>query len=378
MSAPDIDESDVNAVAEVLRSGCLSLGPKVEAFESAIANYIGVRHAIAVSSGTVALHLIVRSMGLGPGDEVLVPSFTFAASVNALLYEAVTPVFCDIEQDTLNLDPADVEAKITGRTKAIMAVDVFGHPAEWDSLRSIASHHRLKIIDDSCEALGAEYKGRRIGSFGDAAAFAFYPNKQITTGEGGVLVTDCPDIAKQTRSLRNQGRGEMGSWLVHARLGFNYRMDEMSAALGLSQFARIETFLSKRAKVAQMYGERLSRSEFVRAPVPKPHVRQSWFVYVITLQEHIDRQQVVNTMRDLGIPTRCYFPPVHLQAYLRTQFGFRGGELPHTEAIAQRTLALPFYNNLSEQQIDRVVDALFQAISVAKHHSGSAARATHH
>ncbi len=218
MSSPDIDDKDVEAVVEVLRSGRLSLGPKTEAFEEAIAQYIGVRHAVAVSSGTAALHLIVRALGLAPGDEVLVPSFTFAASINVLLYENVIPVFCDIEDITYNVDPSRLEERITSKTRAILAVDVFGHPAEWGSISSIAAKHNLRVIDDSCEALGAEYAGHKIGQFGDAAAFAFYPNKQITTGEGGVLVTNNSEIALTARSLRNQGRGEMGSWLEHERL----------------------------------------------------------------------------------------------------------------------------------------------------------------
>src|SRR5437016_3254652 len=257
MSAPDIDDQDIAAVVEVLRSGRLSLGPKIEAFEEAIGRYIGVQYAVAVSSGTAALHLIVKALGLGPSDEVLVPSFTFVASINVLLYENVVPVFCDIEDFTYNLDPSRLEEKITSRTKAILAVDVFGHPAEWESINSIAAKHNLRVIDDSCEALGAEYAGHKVGRFGDAAAFAFYPNKQITTGEGGLLVTNDSEVARIARSMRNQGRDEMGSWLEHERLGFNYRMDEMSAALGLSQLQRIETFLARRQHVTDLSSRRL-------------------------------------------------------------------------------------------------------------------------
>ena len=258
MSAPDIDESDVEAVAAVVRSGRLALGPKCVEFERAIADYVGVRHAVAVSSGTAALHLLVRILGIGNGDEVLVPSFTFAASVNAILYEGATPVFVDIEPETYNLDPADLERRITPRTKAIMAVDVFGHPAPWDEIEAIASRHGLLVIDDCCEALGAEYKGRKLGQFGAGGAFAFYPNKQITTGEGGVIVTNDDEIARLAVSLRNQGR-DGGTWLDHARLGFNYRLDDMSAAIGCTQMARIEEFLAKRAAVAGLYTERLDR-----------------------------------------------------------------------------------------------------------------------
>ena len=362
MASPDLSEFDVRAVLNVLRSGRLALGPKAEEFEQLMADYVGVRHAVAVSSGTAALHLIVRALGLGTGDEVLVPSFTFAASVNALLYERVTPVFVDIEPETYNLDPEDLERKITPRTKAIMAVDIFGHPAEWDEILRIAKKYGLKVIDDSCEALGAEYKGRKIGQFGDAAAFAFYPNKQITTGEGGMIVTNSDEIARLARSMRNQGRGEMGAWLEHERLGYNYRMDEMSAALGVSQLRRIETFLTKRERVARMYTERLQQFSWVRPPVVKPHVRMSWFVYVVTLAEGLERDPVMREMEALGVPSRGYFAPVHLQPYIRKILGTGAGMLPLTESIARRTIALPFHNNLTEDQVGRVVEALHQAV----------------
>jgi perosamine synthetase len=362
MSSPDIDDTDVEGVIEVLRSGRLSLGPKTEAFEEAISQYIGVRHAVAVSSGTAALHLIVKALGLGPGDEVLVPSFTFAASVNVLLYENATPVFCDIEDITYNVDPSRLEEKITSRTKAILAVDVFGHPAEWDSICSIAAKHNLRIIDDSCEALGAEYKGRKVGQFGDAAAFAFYPNKQITTGEGGVLVTNDSEIARLARSLRNQGRGEMGSWLEHERLGFNYRMDEMSASLGLSQLHRIETFLAKRQRVADLYSSRLSTVPRIRTQFVAPDVRMSWFVYVITFDEDVDRSAVVETLKEKQIPVRCYFSPIHLQSYIVGRSACQTGHLPVTESVARRILALPFHNQLASEEVDKVVDAVHEAV----------------
>ena len=362
MSSPEIDESDVEAVVEVLRSGRLSLGPKAEEFEKALCQYLGVHHAVAVSSGTAALHLIVKALGFGLGDEVLVPSFTFAASVNALLYEGVTPVFCDIEPATYNLDPADMEKRITSRTRAVMAVDVFGHPADWEAIREIAARYNLKVIDDSCEALGAEYNGRKLGQFGSAAAFAFYPNKQITTGEGGVLVTNNSEIAASARSMRNQGRGEMGSWLEHERLGFNYRMDEMSAALGLSQLRRIESFLEKRRKVAELYSQLLRDVRGVRTPVVSPGVRMSWFVYVITLDEPIDRQVVLKALRERQIPVRCYFSPIHLQSYIQQRVGCRAERLPVTESIANRTLALPFHNRLSIEQEEEVVAAVRDAV----------------
>lgn len=239
----------------------------------------------------------------------------------------------------------------------------FGHPAEWDEILKVAERYNLKIIDDSCEALGAEYKGRKIGQFGDAACFAFYPNKQITTGEGGIIVTNNPEINTLARSLRNQGRDEMGSWLEHKRLGYNYRMDEMSAALGVSQLKKIETFLAKREKVARAYTERLNNLGFLRTQVIRTYVHMSWFIYVITLEKGLDRDNVMKKMAERGIPTRGYFSPMHLQPYIRDMFGFKGGELPVTEDIAKRTLALPFHNNLSEDEIDEVVEALKDAVS---------------
>ena len=362
MSFPDINEEDLESVREVLMSGRLALGPKTSEFEKAMSDYIGVGHAVAVNSGTSALHLIVRCLDIGPGDEVLVPSFTFAASVNAILYEGATPVFVDIDPETYNIHPECLEARINSRTKAIMVVDVFGHPAEWDDILRVAETHDLKVIDDSCEALGSEYKGRGLGRFGDAAAFAFYPNKQITTGEGGMIVTDNADIARLARSLRNQGRGEMGAWLEHIHLGYNYRMDEMSAALGVSQVSRLDKFMMKRQRVADAYTDRLSGKDWVRPPVVKPYVRMSWFVYVVALAEGVDRDDVMKTMESLGVPVRNYFPPVHLQPYLRGRFGCAGGELPVTESVASRTIALPFHNNLSEAQVETVVETLEKAV----------------
>jgi perosamine synthetase len=365
MSAADLTETDIQSVLDVLHSGRLALGPKGPEFEQRIADYVGVKHAVAVNSGTAALHLIVRALGLGPGDEVLVPSFTFAASVNALLYEGVTPVFVDIEPETYNLEPDDLRRKITRRTRAIMAVDIFGHPIEWDVISPIAEKHGLRVIDDACEALGAEYQGVKVGRFGDAAAFAFYPNKQLTTGEGGMIVTQCGEIARLARSMRNQGRGEMGAWLEHERLGYNYRLDEMSAALGLSQMKRLGAFLTKRERVAGMYRERLQPCDWLRLPRVKPHVRVSWFVFVVTLAESLDRDVVMRELEAREVSSRAYFSPVHLQPYIRSQFGFRGGELPVTESVARRTLALPFSNHLTETEVERVVEALQEAVARA-------------
>lgn len=358
MSSADVDETDIQAVLAVMRSGRLALGPKAQAFERAMADYVGVKHAVAVDSGTAALHLIVKALGLGPRDQVLVPSFTFAASVNAILYEGATPVFVELEPETYNLDVADLERRITHRTKAIMAVDVFGHPADWDGLERVAAKHGLMLIDDCCEALGATHRGRRLGSLGAAGAFAFYPNKQITTGEGGMIVTNDGEVARLCRSYANQGREEMGSWLQHDRLGHNYRLDEMSCALGLSQLDKLEQFLAKRERVAQQYGERIAFLDAVRAPRVLPHVRMSWFVYVVTLADGCDRDLTMAGMEREGVPCRGYFAPVHTQPYIRARFGNLTGTLPITEAYAKRTLALPFHNSLDEREIDHVLAVL--------------------
>jgi perosamine synthetase len=371
MSLPDIDDADVSAVVEVLRSDRLSLGPRVEEFERSVSSYVGVKHAVAVSSGTAALHLIIKGLEIGPGDEVLVPSFTFAASVNAILYEGATPVFVDIEPDTYNINPDDIEHRLTDRTRAIMVVDVFGHPADWPRLNEIAKRHNLLLVDDSCEALGARINGRMLGQFGDAAAFAFYPNKQMTTGEGGMIVTNNDELAELCRSLRNQGRGEMGAWLEHERLGYNYRLNEMSAALGCTQMKRIDTFLQQRSQVAEMYTQRLRNYDWVRPPLVRPEVFISWFVYVITLAEHLNRDEVMSRMEEQGVPVRAYFEPMHSQPYIKRGSACVVEGLSVTESIASRTVALPFHNRLTIEQIDYVVEVLANACEDRKKWSKS-------
>ena len=357
MASADLDDTDLAAVVEVMRSGRLALGPKTLEFERAMAEYVGVRHAVAVSSGTAGLHLIVRALGLGPGDEVLVPSFTFVASVNAILFEGATPVFVDVDAETYCLDPEDVERKVGPRTRAIMVVDVFGHPAEWDALDAIAARHGLALIDDCCEALGAEYRGRKLGGYGAAGSFAFYPNKQMTTGEGGIVVTDDGDLADACRSMRNQGRAAMGAWLEHQRLGFNYRLGELAAALGVSQLARIETFLARRAAVAELYAERLGGLDGLRLPIVREHVRMSWFVYVVTLTPPFERDAFMKGLEAESVPSRAYFEPVHRQPYLAESGVDVATDLPTTEEAARRTVALPFHNRLSEAAVDRVAAA---------------------
>ncbi|WP_227978685.1 DegT/DnrJ/EryC1/StrS family aminotransferase [Deinococcus terrestris] len=357
MAASELDQSDIQGVLDVLRSGRLALGPQVEAFEQAMAEYVGVRHAVAVNSGTAALHLIVRALGLGPGDEVLVPSFTFAASVNVLLYEGVRPVFVDITPDTYNLDPEELERRRTPRTRAVMVVDVFGHPAPWTELQAFAERHGLALIDDCCEALGSRYRGIPLGQLGDAGAFAFYPNKQITTGEGGMVVTNRDDLADLARSMRNQGRGQMGAWLEHERLGYNYRLPELSAALGVTQLARLDAFVAARSAVAARYDTLLQGLGTVTPPVVRPEVDMSYFVYVVTLQGGLHRDRVMEALQQRGVPSRGYFAPLHQQPYLRELLG-EAPDLPVTQDAARRTLALPFHTRLGAEDAAYVVQML--------------------
>ncbi|AVX21679.1 MULTISPECIES: DegT/DnrJ/EryC1/StrS aminotransferase family protein [Carboxydocella] len=366
LSAPDITEREIDMVVEVLRSGQLALGPRMIEFETRMAEYTGVKHAIAVNSGTSGLHLAVRALGIQEGDEVITTPFSFVASANCLLFERARPVFVDIEPETYNLDPNKIEAAITEKTRAILPVHVFGQCCEMDRIREIAAKYNLTIIEDACEAIGAEYKGRKAGSFGEAAVFAFYPNKQMTTGEGGIIVTDRDDIAELCRSMRNQGRGKEGRWLIHERLGYNYRMDEMSCALGLAQLSRIEEIMAKREKVAQEYNMRLKELDEIKIPEVKPENKISWFVYVITLAENINRELFMHELQAEGVACRAYFEPIHLQPFYCETFGYRKGDFPVCEKIASKTVALPFHNNLSETEIDYVVNVIKKAIRTAK------------
>lgn len=370
LSGPDIIEKDIKAVVGVLKTRFLSIGPKVVEFEKRIGSYTGTRYAVAVNSGTSALHLIIRGMGIGEGDVVITTPFSFIASANCILFERARPLFVDIEEDTLNLDAYKVEKKLESlsseelaKVKALLVVDAFGQPADWDRFRQIGKKYNLKLIEDSAEALGAEYKGKRAGSLGEVGVFAFYPNKQITTGEGGVLVTDDAELARLARSIRNQGRGESGEWLDHERLGYNFRMDELSAALGCSQMERIEEILEKRAKVVGMYGEKLAEVEEVQVPFIADYVnKMSWFVYVVRLDGKINRDKAIKYLNEEGVQCKPYFTPIHLQPFYRKRFGYKEGDFPVTEDVAGRTIALPFFNNLKEEQIDYVVEKLKNSV----------------
>lgn len=360
LAEPDITEADIDAVAGVLKTSHLALGPKLTAFEDAVAQYVGVRHAVAVNGGTSALHLIIRALGLGPGDEVITTPFSFIASTNCILMEGATPVFGDIKPQTLCIDPARIEAAITPRTRAILAVDVFGHPADWTQLEKIAKKHDLVLIEDSAESLGSRLNGTSCGSFGRAAIFGFYPNKQITTGEGGMVVTDDRELAERCRSMSNQGVSD-GGWLSYERLGYNYRMDEMSAALGNSQMGRIEEIVAARAQVANWYMDALKVIDGIVLPRVADNVRMSWFVFVIQLAETFsreDRDETISALQARGIGCRDYFQPIHLQPFIQEQLGTKRGDFPITEAIGDRTIALPFFPQMTREQIRTVAEAL--------------------
>jgi perosamine synthetase len=358
LSAPWIDERDEELVLDVLRSGRLSLGPTGARFEALLAEAAGARHCAAVSSGTAGLHLGMRLAGVGPGDEVITSPYSFVASANCAIYEGATPVFADIDPHTLNLDPAAVEAAITPRTKAIVAVDIFGYPCELDPILALCERHGLTLVEDACEALGARYKGRPLGSHGHLTTFAFYPNKQMTTGEGGAVTTNDEEEHDLLVSLRNQGRLETSSWLQHGRLGFNYRLDDLSAALGIGQLEKLDRILAARAGVAARYGE-LLRDVDVEPPLADDadHVR-SWFVYVVKLPAGADRDGVAVRLAERGIATAPYLPSIHLQSYMRERYGFSEGMLPVSEDCSARTLALPFHARLGRGDQERVVEAL--------------------
>lgn len=361
LSQPSLNEDDLQAVLGVLQTPTLSMGPQVRAFEEAVAAYTGVAEAVAVNSGTSGLHIALAAAGVGPGDEVITSPFSFVASANCAIYLGARPVFADIDPDTLDIDPDNIEAAISARTKAIVPVDVFGQPAKIEAIAEIARRHNLAIVQDACEAIGAERNGRRVGSHPDvqSAVFAFYPNKQMTTGEGGIVVTNDRDYARVLRSMANQGRDDAGTWMNHVRLGYNYRLDEMSAALGLSQVRRLDELLERRAQVAQWYTDQLSEVAGVRTPFVAPETtRMSWFVYVIRVDETIDRDALIPKLMDDGVPVRPYFVPIHLQPYYRETFGYREGDFPVTEAVARTTLAIPFFTEMSAAQVDYVVDRI--------------------
>lgn len=387
-----IPEPDLQAVLAILEGPSLSMGPKVPAFERLFCEYTGSKHAIAVNSGTAGLHLCIRAAGVGPGDFVLTTPFSFVASTNVILFEQAVPIFVDVDPQTGNIDPAlaaeaardlaaggekarrwlprrgafDYAQTKPGEPrpiKAVLPVDVFGQPADLDAMRQIADEYGVKLIEDACEALGSEYRGRKAGTLGDYGVFAFYPNKQITTGEGGLIVTSDDEAAAFMRALRNQGRAPGDTWLQHTHLGYNYRMDEMSAALGIAQMARVEELLTQRERVAAWYDERLAEIPQVERYLIRPETtRMSWFVYVVKFAPSVDRDALAQKLEASGIPVRPYFAPIHLQPYMVARFGYRPGDFPVTEDLGRRGLALPFSGVMTEGMVEQVCQALAEAL----------------
>jgi len=384
MSRPDVTEADIALVLSTLKTGTLSIGPQVAEFERRFAASIGVPCAAGVSSGTAALHLAMIAAGVDDDDVVVTTPFSFVASANCVLYQRAVPVFVDVDPRTGNIDPAlaaDAVVDLTGEhasrrlprrplrrgrrgaLRAVLPVHAFGQPADVDPLTAVVRDHGLALIEDACEALGAEYKGRRVGTLGDAATFAFYPNKQMTTGEGGMIVTLHREWDQLFRSLRNQGRDVFDGWLTHTRLGYNYRLDELSAALGVSQLSRIDELLAKRARVADWYDEGLSNEEHVRRPWIAPTTtRMSWFVYVIQLSQSLDRRAVMASLEARGVPTRPYFTPIHLQPFYVERFGYRRGQFPVAELLGDTCLALPFSGSMTEAEVAHVCVQLHDVV----------------
>lgn len=364
IAKPYIDESDKKAVLDVLESGWLSLGPKYKQFEKDIADYVGTKYACAVSSGTAGLHLSVVALGLKEGDEVITSPFSFVASSNCLLYEKVKPVFVDIEEETFNLDPDKIKAAITKKTKAILVVHIFGQPARMDKIMKIAKKYHLKVIEDSCESLGAKFQNKMTGTFGDIGVYSFYPNKQMTTGEGAVIVTNSKKLYELCDSLRNQGRGlretkkgKDWDWLMSERMGYNYRMDEMSASLGVTQLNKIEWMITQRRKLSALYDEALRDISLIQTPSVGKDRTHTWFVYVVRIGNN-KRDYVMSELIKKGIQVRPYLPVIHLQFFMKKMFGFKKGDFPVAENISSQTLALPFYIGLAIDDVEYIANTI--------------------
>ena len=361
LSGQDITQAEIDAAVAVLRSDRLSLGPRIPEFEAEFTRRLGVKHAIACSSGTAGLHMCWHALGVGPGDEVITTPFSFIASSNSLMFDGGKPVFVDIDPRTWNIDPARIEASLTPRTKAILPVDVFGVPADMDAVWAIARKHNLRVLEDSCEALGATYRGRPACTLGEAGVFGFYPNKQMTTGEGGMVVTNDDRLAFMVRSLRNQGRDPEGGWLAHPRLGYNYRINDIQAAIGTQQMRRLDEILTKRNRVAGWYLERLTDEKRLTTQHIPAGAAISWFVFVVRLNDDYQpaqRDAILEKLRAQGIGCNVYFPCIHFQPFYREQFGYQPGDFPITERLSERTIAIPFFNNLGEGDVDFVVRTL--------------------
>jgi perosamine synthetase len=368
LSQPLIGEREEQLVLETLRSGRLSLGPMLTRFERSFAERVGVGQASAVSSGTAGLHLALRAAGVQEGDEVITTPFSFVASANSILYERARPVFVDIDEHTLNLDPQASAATVGERTAGIMPVHIFGYPADLPAFEETAARHGLFIVEDACEALGAVHAdGTAVGARGHLAVFAFYPNKQMTTGEGGVVVCPSPELKERIDSERNQGRAPDMSWLDHDRLGFNYRLSDLACALGTAQLERLDELLAGRDRAAVLYREALAGIDGVELPFPDTGGnRRSWFVYVVKLPAEVDRDATIEALRARGIDSKPYLPAIHLMSFYRERFGHREGEFPVCEDVARRSLALPFFPQITEGQVAQVAESLGEVLAEAR------------
>jgi dTDP-4-amino-4,6-dideoxygalactose transaminase len=364
LARPVLGEEEGRLVLEVLRSGQLSLGPRVAEFERLFAELVGSAHATAVSSGTAGLHLALRAVGVSDGDEVVTSPFSFVASANVALYERAKPVFADIDPVTLNLDPAAAAAAVTGRTRALLPVHIFGYPADMETFQAIAARHGLGLVEDACEALGAAYAdGSAVGGRGNPAVFGFYANKQLTTGEGGIVTLGDPATKARIDSERNQGRAPDMGWLDHDRLGFNYRLSDIACAVGIAQIGRLAGMLADRARVAGLYREALADVEGLELPCPdRGAERRGWFVFVVQLPRGVGRDETVRRLAELGVQSKPYLPAIHLMSFYRERFGHREGQFPVCEDVAARSLALPFFPALSEAEVGRVAAALRTAL----------------
>ncbi|MFH1715859.1 MAG: DegT/DnrJ/EryC1/StrS family aminotransferase [Planctomycetota bacterium] len=365
LSRPDITEKEIEAVCAVLRSSDLSLGPRLGQFEEAFAAYLGRQRAVAVNSGTSGLFLCMQVLGIGPGDEVITTPFSFIASATPIMMVGARPVFVDIDPVNLNIDPAGIESAVTERTKAILPVAVFGNPAGLDQVCEIAQRHGLPVVEDSCEALGSSLNGKKAGTFGTMSVFGFYPNKQITTGEGGMILTDDETLADMCVSLRNQGRGKDAGWLAHERLGYNFRLSDINCALGIVQLSRIDEIKAKRRGVAEWYREMLAGDERLIVPAEPEGCDMGWFVFVVRLAGDVavgQRDRILEKMRSRGIQVSNYFPPVHLMPFIAAQYGHKQGDFPITESASRSTIALPFHNHLTQDQVATVCRALKESL----------------
>ncbi len=359
IAKPHIDEKDIQEVVKVLKSGNLSLGPKLEEFEKKFSKYIGTKYAVAVSSGTAGLHLCIKALNIKEGDEVITSPFSFIASSNCIIYEKGKPVFVDINEKTKNIDPEKIEEVITPKTKAILPVHIFGESCDMEKIKKISEKHNIPIIEDACESLGTEYNGQKVGSFGLASVFAFYPNKQMTTGEGGIICTNDKILYDELRSLRNQGRSTDMQWLDHDKIGYNYRLSDINCSLGITQLNKIDFIIKEREKIAKIYNEKLSIIKGIKLPNPG---KKSWFVYAINIDEKHDRDKIIKELNKRGISTKPYLPSIHLQSAYKKMFRYKEGNYPISEKISNTSIALPFFIGIKEEEIEYIKDNLMDIL----------------